>query len=139
MAVDFACFTGEALAAALSLGDRVVAVHVAHPDEADERRRFEERWERWHPDVELVLLHDGHRRLAAPLVEYLHQVSEPHVFVLIPELEPEHVWQRVLQNQRGAVLARALRRHTDVVVCRLRFRLGRFDLHRPDAAAAPTA
>ncbi|MEU4828914.1 APC family permease [Actinomadura sp. NPDC023710] len=40
-----------------------------------------------------------------------------------PELEPEHLWQRVLQNQRGAVLAHALRRDTEAVVCRLRFRL----------------
>ncbi|MGH3391194.1 MAG: amino acid permease, partial [Actinomadura sp.] len=134
--------TSEALAAALSLGDRVVAVHVTHPDEADQRRRFEEQWECWHPDVDLVLVNDAHRRLAAPLVEYLHRVPEAHVFVLIPELEPEHVWQRVLQNQRGAVLARALRRHTDVVVCRLRFRLGPLTRHeqRPaDTVATPVA
>jgi hypothetical protein len=37
----------------------------------------------------------------------------------------------VLQNQRGAVLSRALRRHTDVVVCRLRFRLGPRTTQRP--------
>ncbi|MEV7175450.1 hypothetical protein [Kitasatospora sp. NPDC093679] len=30
--------------------------------------------------------------------------------------------QRALQNQRGAVIDRALRRRTDAVVCRLRLR-----------------
>ncbi|MFI6087051.1 hypothetical protein [Streptomyces sp. NPDC051218] len=45
------------------------------------------------------------------------------VTVLIPEVEPAHVWQRLLQNQRGAVLAHAVRRDTDAVICRLRFRL----------------
>ncbi|MGA5356068.1 hypothetical protein [Streptomyces purpurascens] len=40
---------------------------------------------------------------------------------------PEHACslpgQRLLQNQRGAVVAHAVRRETDVVICRLRFRL----------------
>jgi hypothetical protein len=49
-------------------------------------------------------------------------VPEPRGFVLIAEVEPEHAWQRMLQNQRGAVLARALRRRTDAVVCRMRVR-----------------
>lgn len=113
--------TGEALGAALSLGDRVVAVNVTHPEDPG---GFVEEWERWHPDVELVQLFDAHRRLDQPLIDYLARVPEAHVFVLIAEVEPEHAWQRMLQNQRGAVLARALRRRTDTVVCRMRFRVG---------------
>ncbi|MER5326858.1 amino acid permease [Streptosporangium roseum] len=116
--------TRESLTAALSLGDRVVAVNVTHPEDEPDGRRFVEDWERWHPDVELVRLFDAHRRLDEPLVDYLKQVPEAHVFVLIAEVEPERSWQRVLQNQRGAVLARALRRRTDAVVCRMRFRVG---------------
>ncbi|MFF4046519.1 hypothetical protein ACFYZ5_07665 [Streptomyces chartreusis] len=51
--------------------------------------------------------------------------SEPAawVTVLIPETEPERLWQRLLQNQRGAVVAHAVRKETDAVICRLRFRL----------------
>lgn len=51
--------------------------------------------------------------------------SEPaaRVTVLIPETEPERLWQRLLQNQRGAVVAHAVRKETDAVICRLRFRL----------------
>lgn len=45
------------------------------------------------------------------------------MFVLIPEVEPDHLWQRLLQNQRGAMLAHALRRDTNAVVCRMRFRI----------------
>ncbi|MEV5710596.1 APC family permease [Actinoallomurus sp. NPDC052274] len=123
--------TYEALSAAFSLGERVVAVHVAHPDEPEDTMRFVEAWHRWAPDADLVLLNDPHRRLVEPIVEYVRGVGEPHVFVLIPEVEPAHVWQRVLQNQRGAVLAHALRRDTDVVVCRLRFRLGPRQTHVP--------
>lgn len=32
--------------------------------------------------------------------------------MVIPEVEPEHLWQRLLQNHRGALLAHALRRDT---------------------------
>ncbi|MFI7129385.1 APC family permease [Nonomuraea sp. NPDC050153] len=115
--------TRDALSAALSLGDRVVAVNVTHPEDERQARAFVEDWDRWDPGVELVQLFDAHRHLDEPLLTYLAQVPEPHVFVLIAEVEPEHAWQRMLQNQRGAVLARALRRRTDAVVCRMRFRV----------------
>ena len=52
---------------------------------------------------------------------------------LIPEVEPDRLWQRLLQNQRGAVVAHAVRGDTDAVICRLRFRLS------PDPRAAPRA
>lgn len=55
------------------------------------------------------------------------------ITVLIPEVEPAHMWQRLLQNQRGAVVAHAVRHETDTVICRLRFRLPD---PRPDAPAA---
>jgi amino acid transporter len=115
--------TRDAIAAALSLGDRVVAVYVTHPEDEDTARDFVAEWDRWNPGVDLVLLHDERRRLGEPLVEYLRDVPEKQVFVLIAEVEPEHVWQRILQNQRGAVLAHALRRRSDAIVCRLRFRI----------------
>ncbi|KFZ82042.1 amino acid permease [Amycolatopsis sp. MJM2582] len=115
--------TRDALAAALSLGDHVEAVHVIHPEDEQSARNFVAAWEKWHPEVALVLLHDERRRLGEPLVEHLRTVADRHVFVLIAEVEPERWWQRILQNQRGGVLARALRRHSDAVVCRMRFRL----------------
>ncbi|WP_242613771.1 APC family permease [Herbihabitans rhizosphaerae] len=115
--------TRQALAAALSLGDRVVAVHVTHPGDEARARELVAAWDEWDPGVPLVRVHDERHRLGEPLVEYLRGVDCKQVFVLIAEVEPAHVWQRVLQNQRGTVLARALRRRTDAVVCRLRFRI----------------
>ncbi len=115
--------TRDALAAALSLGDRVVAVYVTHPEDEHAAKDFLAAWEKWNPDVPLVQLYDQRRRLGQPLVDYLREAQEKQVFVLIAEVEPEHVWQRILQNQRGAVLAHALRRRTNAVICRLRFRI----------------
>lgn len=48
---------------------------------------------------------------------------DARVTVLIAEVEPERLWQRLLRNQRGAVGAHAVRRDTDAVICRLRFRI----------------
>ncbi|MBW8705224.1 hypothetical protein MBT84_37060 [Streptomyces sp. MBT84] len=121
--------TSEALTAAASLGDEVRAVTVCHADPEDhaQTHALERAWAEWDPGVPLVRLTEGRRSLGRPIAAYVRNVSvnEPatRVTVLIPETEPERLWQRLLQNQRGAVVARAVRRETDAVICRLRFRL----------------
>jgi amino acid transporter len=122
--------TREAISAALSLGDEVVAVTVCYADPEEERveASFREQWDAWHPDVPLVTLRTAHRSLAPPIVEYLRTLEgeeryQRHV-VLIPEVQPTRPWQWLLHNQRGGVLSRAIRKSTEnVVICRLRFRV----------------
>lgn len=123
--------TSEALTAAVSLGDEVRAVTVCHPDPED--RALSEAlvrdWALWDPGVTLVRLASDRRSLGRPIAAYVRELAaaEPRtrITVLIPEVEPAHLWQRVLQNQRGAVVAHAVRRDTRAVICRLRFRLDR--------------
>ncbi|GAA1076784.1 APC family permease [Kitasatospora arboriphila] len=122
--------TRDALSAAVSLGDEVQAVTVVHtaPD-AEDRQAAEalrRDWELWRPGVPLVEIPDGHRRLGRPIADHVDALTAERAYdritVLIPEVEPARLWQRALQNQRGAVIDRALRRRTDAVVCRLRLR-----------------
>ncbi|WJV48832.1 APC family permease [Streptomyces flavofungini] len=121
--------TCEALNAAVSLGDEVRAVTVTHDDAEDRAaaRSLRRDWELWGPGVDLVELPSAARTVGRPVADYVRKVYQYHpgtrVTVLIPEVEPAHLWQRLLQNQRGAVLAHAVRRDTDAVICRLRFRL----------------
>ncbi|WP_354638136.1 APC family permease [Kitasatospora camelliae] len=123
--------TRDALSAALSLGDEVQAVTVVHtaPDVEDRlaAEALRRDWELWRPGVPLIEITDSHRRLGQPIAAYVNTLAAEHAYdritVLIPEAEPRRLWQRALQNQRGAVIARALRRHTDAVVCRLRLRM----------------
>ncbi|RSM95664.1 amino acid permease [Streptomyces sp. WAC 01325] len=121
--------TSEALTAAASLGDEVRAVTVCHPDPEDRSalHALERSWAEWDPGVPLVRLSSERRSLGRPIASYVRDVmaAEPatRVTVLIPETEPERLWQRLLQNQRGAVVAHAVRKETDAVICRLRFRL----------------
>jgi hypothetical protein len=116
--------TREALSAALSLGDEVVALRVVYPDEPADMAAFRAEWDAWHPDVTLAVVDAPHRDLGRPIVDFVRaRYPGRRVFVLIAEIEPEHRWQRILRNHRGGVIDRAVRRHTDAIVCRLRFRL----------------
>ncbi|AEW93930.1 MULTISPECIES: APC family permease [Streptomycetaceae] len=121
--------TSEALTAAVSLGDEVLAVTVTGPDPEDREQAEALRrdWDLWRPGVPLVELTCAGRALGRPVTGYLSRLAaerpQARITVLIAEVEPARLWQRLLQNQRGAVLAHAVRRDTDAVVCRLRFRL----------------
>ncbi|MFC0546236.1 APC family permease [Kutzneria chonburiensis] len=115
--------TAECLSTALSMGDRVVAVHVSFDDEQEKARRFQADWQEWRPEVPLVLLDSKHRVLGPPVARYVKSLSDEHVVVLIGEIEPAALWERMLRNRRGAVVARCVGRNTSAVVCRLRFRL----------------
>jgi amino acid transporter len=122
--------TTAAISAALSLGDEVVAVHVcyADPEDTDVDAHFRDLWDAWHPNVPLVTLRTAHRSLAPPIVDYLRKTENEdryhRLVVLIPEVQPDRRWQRILHNQRGFVLDRAIQNGTiNVVICRLRFKL----------------
>ncbi|MFJ5921114.1 APC family permease [Kitasatospora sp. NPDC092948] len=121
--------TREAIGAALSLGDEVRAVTVVHPDdtEAPSAERVQQQWAAWHPGVPLTVLTGRARSLTRPIVDHLRSLAVEEEYdelvVLIAEMHLPRPWHRLLQNQRGAVLDRALRRHTDAVICRLRFRI----------------
>ncbi|MFF1263442.1 MULTISPECIES: APC family permease [unclassified Streptomyces] len=121
--------TCEALNAAASLGDEVRAVTVCHPD-AEDRAQTEalvRDWALWNPGVSLVQLISERRALGRPIAAYVGEAAAAEagsrVTVLIAEVEPDRLWQRLLQNQRGAVVAHAVRKDTDAVICRLRFRI----------------
>ncbi len=124
---NLSLLTCEALNAAASLGDEVHAVTVCHPDAEDRSQTatLERDWAQWNPGVPLVRLASEHRALGRPIAAYVRGIAGPgtRVTVLIPEVEPDRLGQRLLRNQRGAVVAHAVRRGTDAVICRLRFRI----------------
>jgi amino acid transporter len=138
--------TAEGVSVALSLGDHVIAVTVVYTDEADDPADvpdvdFRAEWEAWRPEVPLLTLRSAHRSLAKPIVRYLRTVEADDKYrrlvVLIPEVEPSKAWEWVLHNQRGIILERAIRRGTsNVVLCRLRYRLATLTAPPPPPPAA---
>jgi len=120
----------EAISAALSLGDEVIAVTVCYDDTEDQaaNERLHEQWAQWHVDVPLVTLHSVQRSLGPPIVDYLRELEQSNrqdeLVVLISEVQALRPWRRVLHNQRGFVLEQAIQHGApNVVICRLRYRL----------------
>ncbi|MEY9861119.1 amino acid transporter [Catenulispora sp. GAS73] len=115
--------TEHALSAAVSLADDVVAVSV-WPD-PDQCKEFRTAWDRWDPGVRLETLVSPHRSLVHPMVDYVRQAAKGgrQIAVLIVEVQPRRWRYRILQNQRGLLLATVLRASTDVVICTIPYRL----------------
>ncbi|MEY9904616.1 amino acid transporter [Catenulispora sp. MAP12-49] len=115
--------TEHALSAARSLAEDVVAVSV-WPD-PDQCARFRAAWDRWDPGVRLETLVSPHRSLVHPMVGYVRQAADGdrQIAVLIVEVQPRRWRYRILQNQRGLLLAAVLRASTDVVICTIPYRL----------------
>ncbi|MFD9818910.1 APC family permease [Streptomyces violascens] len=115
--------TQYAFTAASALGREILAVAV-HSD-PDKVRALRENWDRWNPGVRLEVIESPHRSLVQPIVDYVLAAAEGgrQIAVLIPEVEPRHRRYQILQNQRGLLLAAALRARTNVVVCIVPYRL----------------
>ena len=108
--------TQRVLSAALSLGDKVVAVAVAG-DEA-EREEIQREWRRWNCAVPIEILLDPHRALVRSVLAYVDALKgqDATVTVLIPEIVPNKRRHAILHNQRGWLLESALKSRTDGVV-----------------------
>ncbi|MFD8252953.1 hypothetical protein [Streptomyces werraensis] len=74
----------------------------------------------------LILLPSERWSRGRPIAAYVRETAAVgpgiHVTVLLLEVKPERLWQRLLQYQHGwVVVAHALPRATQAVICRLRF------------------
>jgi amino acid transporter len=112
-----------ALSTASRLGGDVVPVAVSLDPHAT--GDLCARWSEWDPGIELRVLPSPHRNLVAPIVGFVENQLKRgrHVTVLIAEVEPTKRRYQLLHNQRGLVLAAALRSRTDAVVATVPFRL----------------
>ena len=115
--------TERALCAALALGDHPVAMAVAADE--DERDRLVEQWQAWNPGVPLEVVISRQRALVRSVVHYVTAAAADgtQVAVLISEIQPRKRRHELLHNQRGLLLATALRARTDAIVATLPYRL----------------
>ena len=101
-----------------SLSPDVSVVHVTSDIHDGERVR--DRIQQAVPGIDVVIVESPYRSLVRPFVRYLEVLDEDDpgkvTLVLIPELVPRHVWERVLFNQNGKRIAAALVGREDVVV-----------------------
>jgi len=115
--------TEQALSAAISMGETVVAVAVAGDE--DECARIKRDWDDWDPGVPIEVLLDPHRSLVRTVLNYLESLkgTDAVITVLIPEVIPRKRRHEILHNQRGRLLEAALKARTDVLIATLPFRI----------------
>lgn len=115
----------RALAYATSLGQPVLAVHIA-PDQ-DEGSRFRSYWHLWGDQLPLEVVVSPYRALVAPLTAYVRELHEQRpdltITVVLPELVVKHRWHQLLHSNLARRLRRALRPLPGIVITSVPFHL----------------
>lgn len=110
---------------ARSMGDDIRGVYCEiHPEKT---AAVQQKWERWIPDIPLVVLPSPYRSLTEPVLTYLDSVQAEReddiVTVLLPEFDATNFWSQLLHNQSGLRLKWALLKKPGVVVTNIRYHL----------------
>jgi len=111
---------------AKSIGDDVLAVHVATSEEIG--KKVEEKWKCWNPGIELITIYSPYRLVIQPLIDFIDELAEgkgpnDYITILIPEFETKKWWHRLLHNQTGLILRTLLILKKNVIVSTVPFHL----------------
>ncbi len=101
----------DAVDFAMAISRDVTGVYVEiEPGQGEHVR---ETWERWFPDVPLVVLPSPYRSIIGPLLDYLDETDLRHndgklATVVLPEFVPARWWHALLHNQTTWMIKTAL-------------------------------
>jgi len=104
----------DAIRYALTISEHVTAIFVElEPGDGEE---VQEKWERFWPDIPLVVIPSPFRSVIEPLLEFLDKNDQEYndgqqATVVLPEFIPAHWWESILHNQTAWLLKAALLYH----------------------------
>ena len=104
----------DAMRYALTISNNVTGVFVElEPGDAEE---VQEKWQRFWPDIPLVVIASPFRSIIQPLLDFLDKTDQDHndgqqATVVLPEFIPAHWWEVVMHNQTAWLLKAALLYH----------------------------
>ena len=101
----------DAVNFARGISKDVTAVYIEMEPGAGENVRAA--WQRWWPDVPLVILSSPYRSIVGPLIDYLDELDPQHndgqlAAIVLPEFVPAKWWQHALHNQTSWLLKTTL-------------------------------
>jgi amino acid transporter len=101
----------DAMDFAQAISKNVTAVYIELEPNSGEAVR--EQWERWWPDIPLVVKSSPYRSIVGPLLNFLDETDREHndgqlATVILPEFVPARWWQAVLHNQSSWLIKTAL-------------------------------
>ena len=104
---------------------KVVAVHVE--TDPEQTLKVHERWQKWMPDVPLVVVDSPYRTLFRPLASYINMLTSEDdtelVTIIIPQFVCVRWWHHFLHNQTALMIRSAFLFDRDKVVIEVPFRL----------------
>jgi len=111
---------------ARSLSHNVVAYHVSVDPDYGEKLR--QKWEKWVPDIPLIIKESPYRSIIRPLIEFIESeehASKPNDFItiLVPEFIVGKWWHHLLHNQTGFFIRSALVHEKNVAISSVPYRL----------------
>lgn len=105
----------------------LIAVYIAFDKE--EMKAFEEKWNKWQPDIGLVTLYSPYRSIIQPLTKFIDKVEKRarennyQVSVTIPQFIPKKGWHNILHNQSSMLIKAYLLYRRNVVLITIPFKL----------------
>ncbi|WP_195934385.1 APC family permease [Streptococcus sobrinus] len=118
-AINYAC----------SIGQRVLAMHVATLETKEKDKELEEEFKDYFPEIPLVMVESNYRDIVKPTMMFVQEILEESkknghtLTVVIPKFIPKHGWQNVLHNQMSLRLRASLRWHEDIVIATYSYHL----------------
>ncbi len=101
----------DAIDLAKSMTKEITAVYIEL--EPGNTSRVHEQWQRWFPDIPLVVLPSPYRSIVGPLLEFLDETDRQHndgqlAAVILPEFIPAKWWHNLLHNHSSNLIKNAL-------------------------------
>ncbi|MGW8251526.1 MAG: APC family permease, partial [Anaerolineales bacterium] len=101
----------EAIDYARTMSRNITGVYIEL--ENGSANRVQEIWQRWFPDVPLVIVPSPYRSIIGPLLDFLDETDRQHndgqlAAVVLPEFIPAKWWQNLLHNQTSRSIKNAL-------------------------------
>ncbi|TDL80528.1 APC family permease [Peribacillus frigoritolerans] len=107
--------------------DQIIAVYVSF--ERVDEKIFEDKWNKWQPEIRLVTLQSYYRSIIQPLTKFIDTVekkaseSNYRVTVLIPQFIPKKSWHNILHNQSSILIRTFLLYKRNVIVTTVPYHL----------------
>ena len=118
--------------------ERLIAVHVSHDEEDQEKAQAE--WAAFDVPVDLRIIFSAYREITGPVMRFIDELDEEFaddiVTVVLPEFVFEHWWEELLHNQSALWLKARLRARPHTVVTNVPIHL--YDLAHDDLSAPPS-
>lgn len=111
-----------ALNYARSIGDYVIAMHVALDENVEKEQEIKREFTARFPEIRFSIVHSPYRSITAPIARYVDRVSKNAAknnyttTILIPQFVPKKRWQNILHNQTSLRLRLRLAMREDIVI-----------------------